>query len=326
MDPIASLPVLVPNPVVPITEPLIEPPKPPSNHLNHPPYAEMIVSAIKALNEKKGSSRKAIAKYIDSVYTNLPQSHSALLTHHLKRLKKNGIVLMVKHSYKLPKSAPAVTSVSTGGPAATEKRGRGRPPKSNKTTVVTTVPVVPTSGSPVVKRGRGRPPKVMKPKPIKAVGSGLANRGRGRPPKIMKPKPIKAVGSGLVKRGRGRPPKISKPNITAGPVEAPMPVAVAVSNANNGEKKGRGRPKKNIPTVISVLGVVSGELVVPPVEMMVPPFVVRPRGRPRNVGGGGGGGGGPPKPKRVSTGRPVGRPKKVAGPAPVRVPVSVPLA
>ncbi|KAL0429537.1 UNVERIFIED_CONTAM: Histone H1 [Sesamum radiatum] len=62
----------------------------------HPPYAEMITAAIAALKERNGSSKRAIAKYIETHYANLPPTHSALLTHHLKRLKINGQVLMVK--------------------------------------------------------------------------------------------------------------------------------------------------------------------------------------------------------------------------------------
>ncbi|GMY38415.1 Histone H1.2 [Fagus crenata] len=32
-----------------------------------------------------------------------PPTHSALLTHHLKRLKNSGLLIMVKKSYKLPR-------------------------------------------------------------------------------------------------------------------------------------------------------------------------------------------------------------------------------
>ncbi|KAJ8553458.1 hypothetical protein K7X08_024136 [Anisodus acutangulus] len=109
------------------------PPPPPFFSPTHPDYAEMITEAITALKEKEGSSRIAIAKYIDRVYTNLPPNHSALLTHHLKRLKNSGYLAMVKHSYMLavPGSAPPVmAAVDSNGTdvSSLTKRKPGRPP------------------------------------------------------------------------------------------------------------------------------------------------------------------------------------------------------
>ncbi|CAK9157845.1 unnamed protein product [Ilex paraguariensis] len=99
---------------------------------NHPPYAEMITTAITALKERNGSSRTAIAKYIDKEYSNLPPSHSALLTHHLKRLRNTGQLVMVKHSYMLPRSVPPGNNANGYAPSSDgPKRGPGRPPKPN---------------------------------------------------------------------------------------------------------------------------------------------------------------------------------------------------
>ncbi|XP_031259532.1 histone H1-like [Pistacia vera] len=94
-------------PPPPPTSAIIANPTPPFlNHNNsHPPYTEMISSAITALKEKDGSSMRAIAKYIEKVYVNsLPLNHPALLSHHLKRLKNIGQLVMVKKSYKLARS------------------------------------------------------------------------------------------------------------------------------------------------------------------------------------------------------------------------------
>ncbi|XP_050378638.1 uncharacterized protein LOC126795952 [Argentina anserina] len=104
----------------------------------HPPYAEMIYGAIAALKERDGSSRRAIAKYIEHLYPSLPPTHDFLLTQHLKRLKNSGHLEMVKKSYKIPgpprsdapppplpiDSAPPPSAASPDKP-----RGRGRPPK-----------------------------------------------------------------------------------------------------------------------------------------------------------------------------------------------------
>ncbi|XP_010274698.1 PREDICTED: histone H1-like [Nelumbo nucifera] len=291
------------------------PPKQASSyHPSHPPYAEMIVSAIRGLNEKKGSSKKAIAKFIDAAYTNLPPTHSALLSTHLKRLKKSGHVVQVKHSYKLPKAAPSAP-----------KKGRGRPPKSKLQIVQQPVPVViGPDGVPILqKRGRGRPPK---PKPLSAAANGhlLIRRGRGRPPK-SKSKPFIVAGANgpvLAPKPRG-PPKPRAP---------PKPRRVAVPGYQ-GPPRPRGRPRKIL-------------AVAPPVGAgsVVAPIVVkqgRPRGRPpkvvaNNVDVGGAAGavpvvssgdlpaagvaspakrrGRPPKAASATPTpkRPVGRPRKVA--------------
>lgn len=95
----------------------------------------MIYTAIAALKERDGSSRRAIAKYIEQVYPSLPPTHSALLTHHLKRLKNSGHLEMVKKSYKIPgpprSDASLPLPTDSAGPTSplVSPRGRGRPPK-----------------------------------------------------------------------------------------------------------------------------------------------------------------------------------------------------
>lgn len=110
----------------------------------------MITAAIAAMKEKEGSSRQAIAKYIENEYKNLSPAHPTLLTQQLKRMKNNGQLVMVKHSYMLPRSVPfpfsttggngnniaAASSGSTNSvfanPQASDspKRRPGRPPKA----------------------------------------------------------------------------------------------------------------------------------------------------------------------------------------------------
>ncbi|KAL9234402.1 hypothetical protein vseg_009279 [Gypsophila vaccaria] len=74
-----------------------------------PSYTEMIMSAIMYDNSQGkcgGSSKRAISKYIDRVYSELPPTHSALLTHHLIRLKDSGQLAVVGKSYQLPGFKP----------------------------------------------------------------------------------------------------------------------------------------------------------------------------------------------------------------------------
>lgn len=158
----------------------------------------MIMSAIEALNEKNGSNKTSISKYIESKYGQLPSGHTTLLTHHLGRMKETGELVFWKNNYMKP------------DPNAPPRRGRGRPPKP-KDPFAPAVPVGPA-------RPRGRPPKDPNapPKPIKPkVGNG-SGKPRGRPRKMAKPSggmsgsttTATVTGTG---RGRGRPPKVKAP-------------------------------------------------------------------------------------------------------------------
>ena len=231
----------------------------------------MITTAIGALNEPTGSSKKAIAKYLERTYGDLPPSHPALLTHHLKRLRNSGQVVMVKHSYMLPRSgdddarahahAHALALPPHPGPDSGPKRGRGRPPKPK-------LPAQPTSESVLVAVGLVDGP-VSSPK-----------RGPGRPPKsgaVRGPRPKSLDG---VKRRPGRPPKAAQ--LGGGVVPGARTGGVV-----NVSGRRRGRP----PKILSVGAGVGGSL------------SVKRRGRPPKAD--------VPKRPRKLTGRPVGRPRKV---------------
>ncbi|KAK7276238.1 hypothetical protein RIF29_17375 [Crotalaria pallida] len=172
-----------------------------------PPYPEMIMKAVEALNDANGSNKSAISSYIESTYGDLPSGHSALLTHFLNKMKESGELVFLKNNYMKP------------DPNAPPKRGRGRPPKPK-------APVPPgTVVSPP--RPRGRPLKDPDAPPSAAKVSGGSGRPRGRPPKKIArsdPSPSLAapsaspVSSGRP-RGRGRPPK-AKPQLTEVGVES----------------------------------------------------------------------------------------------------------
>ncbi|XP_042500663.1 HMG-Y-related protein A-like [Macadamia integrifolia] len=165
---------------------------------SHPQYSEMIFAAIAALNDKYGSNKSAISKYIESQYVDLPAAHSDLLPIHLNRLKESGELVLVKNNYMRP------------SPNAPPKRGRGRPPKPK-------VPLPPghVSSPPKVSRPRGRPPKPRDPNsvPTPKISSG---RPRGRPPKKAKPAGAAATAKTGPPRPRGRPPKVRAPFASAG--------------------------------------------------------------------------------------------------------------
>ncbi|XP_075505084.1 uncharacterized protein LOC142542367 [Primulina tabacum] len=291
---------------------------------NHPAYAEMITDAIASLNEANGSNKRAIAKYIEARHSNLPPTHSSLLTPNLQRLRDEGQILMFKHSYKLAGSVPAPPVSVNGADSVGQKKRPGRPPKHKS--VQAAVPVfgeqsmpqnpvpdttpqlhnavtallgsVNVAAAPVfgpvvggIPRGRGRPPK-----------QGGVKRGRGRP----------KVGGGvqaIVGRSRGRPKKNA-----ASPVMA-------------GNGRGPGRPRK-VANVGGGLAAVDGGTV----GSMA--FGVVTGGASIVAGGGlsqvaGKRRGRPPKEvgrevkkRRKLSGKPLGRPKKTALTAGSRAPVN----
>ncbi|CAL0315712.1 unnamed protein product [Lupinus luteus] len=171
--------------------------KPPSL----PPYPELIMKAVEALNDQNGSNKSAIASYIESTYGELPAGHTALLTHHLHRMKESGELVFLKNNYMKP------------DPTAPPKRGRGRPPKPKAHVPPGTVVSPP--------RPRGRPPKDPNAPPSAKVSSG-SGRPRGRPKKIARsvlPLPSAEAAPAGSGRPRGRPPKV-KPQLTEVSVES----------------------------------------------------------------------------------------------------------
>lgn len=240
------------------------------NH-NHPPYAEMITAAIAALKDKEGSSRQAIGKYIEKTYANLPPSHQALLTNHLKRLKNSGQLVMIKHSYALPGSVPfppppgntvdsttAVLNASYTG----SKRKPGRPPKVRPDAEYQqAVPVPEVQHQPPLPpyssmgSGAGFGHEV----PLPAYSVGGSGFGQEIPGFSMGGGP----GFGLGSEGQGYHPTGQDVQLQAYPVGGPEPMFVslglddgpvpatavpaptAATEAAPAPKRGRGRPPRS---------------------------------------------------------------------------------
>ncbi|KAJ0547187.1 putative linker histone H1/H5, domain H15, AT hook, DNA-binding protein [Helianthus annuus] len=233
-----------------------------SGNSAHPPYPEMIMAAIAALDDKDGSSRQAIAKYIEREYSNLPPTHPNLLTHHLKRMKNEGQLIMIKHSYALPppRSVPFVpdeqqppeiqpyppqfeTQTQTHLGQGESEGNYAEPPIFASLGLADDAPRENALVS--AKRGRGRPPKSANASGGTAsVGGSEGRRKRGRP-KLLS---ISRVNGGVSKRGR---PKRIGGIVTvplSGNVASPRgrPKRAVSGDARSGSvSRGRGRPPKN---------------------------------------------------------------------------------
>ncbi|KAJ9184718.1 hypothetical protein P3X46_004418 [Hevea brasiliensis] len=274
---------------------------------NHPSYADMIFAAITALKERDGSSKRAIAKYIEKAYTGLPPTHSALLTHHLKRLKSSGLLVMAKKSYMLPRSDASndIQSQSEPNPVAGSgassltgpKRGRGRPPKP-KSISISLIDSIAGAVQPIEQPNypANTPSPVMVPlglslsiqpnvpAPPPSIQSNVA-AAPSIQPNLAEYPPNAAAAAQLqadaVKRGPGRPKKVAgqgTPLVAKGRGRPPKIMSI-------GAKKSPGRPKK--PKSVAANGVKKApkrlpmSVVVPYATGAAVLNVPRPRGRPK---------------------------------------------
>ncbi|PRW20429.1 histone H1 [Chlorella sorokiniana] len=97
----------------------------------HPAYRDLVFEAIKALKERTGSSRPAIAKYIESHYGSKLPKGTGLGDWHkqvgmaLKRMEDKGELVKVKASYKLSAAAkkPAPKKPAAKKPKAPKAEG-----------------------------------------------------------------------------------------------------------------------------------------------------------------------------------------------------------
>ncbi|KDP24595.1 hypothetical protein JCGZ_25511 [Jatropha curcas] len=262
---------------------------------NHPTYTDMIYAAITALKERDGSSKRAISKYIEKAFTGLPPTHPALLTHHLKRLKSTGLLVMVKKSYKLPgarsdstndnsnntsvptQSQPPPHPAVSASPLSGPKRGRGRPPKpkSNSQPLGSVQPnQQPNSNGTVNANSNTNSQPIMVPVglsftthsnvapttnfvPIPTT-TNPANVAASAPPAAA-PAVAQQQQVAMAKRGPGRPKKVVGQSVGGG--GAPVGVigkrrGRPPKSISIGAKKSPGRPKK--PKSVAANGVKKG--------------------------------------------------------------------
>ncbi|KAI3910435.1 hypothetical protein MKX01_034829 [Papaver californicum] len=98
----------------------------------HPPYATMVMEAIKEMNEEGGSNVDEISKYIEINFQGLPFAHSHFLKHYLTKLVDSGDILYSYSNacYALPdlncKPSPEREKKHEQQHQQQEKRCRGR--------------------------------------------------------------------------------------------------------------------------------------------------------------------------------------------------------
>lgn len=171
---------------------------------SHPKYSEMIKAALKALNERSGSSRAAILKYVLANYSLDP----AQANQHLKLALKNGVKAKVlkqtkgsgaSGSFKLNENATKVAKKKSSKPkkaksatgAAKKKTSK---PKS-KTTKKAAAPANNSAAAPAAAGGAAAPA---------TTASATTKAKKAKSPKAAKPK---ATAAGKVKKVKTSKPK-----------------------------------------------------------------------------------------------------------------------
>merc|ERR1712048_7230 len=128
----------------------------------HPPYASMITAAIKALGDKKGSSRQAILKYV--VANNKVDADKAAVRVRLalkKMVEAKKIVAAAAAgkkgagSFKLPAKAPAEKKV---------KKPAAKKPAKPKKAAKKPAAKKPAAKKPAAKKAAEKPAKKAAPK------------------------------------------------------------------------------------------------------------------------------------------------------------------
>lgn len=121
-------------------------PSNPTSTTLHPPYFQMIGTAITTMKNRKGSSQQAILKFMLENYgSTLPPTFGKILSVQLKRLADDGRVIKVNNSYKIATTATtaaAATTVTAGkiveskvkSVAKTKRLSQVKTPETLKTT------------------------------------------------------------------------------------------------------------------------------------------------------------------------------------------------
>ncbi|XP_033224100.1 histone H1C-like [Belonocnema kinseyi] len=103
----------------------------------HPPASEMVLAAVQALKEKKGSSLQAIKKYIVATYKVDADKQAIFIRKYLKSAVASGALVQTKGSgaagsFKLPVGKTEAKSKSTKVAAKAKSASKAKKPTSPK--------------------------------------------------------------------------------------------------------------------------------------------------------------------------------------------------
>ncbi|VVC41773.1 Winged helix-turn-helix DNA-binding domain,Linker histone H1/H5, domain H15,Histone H5 [Cinara cedri] len=169
----------------------------------HPSTAVMVTTAIKELNERKGSSLAAIKKYIAANYKVEPVKVATFIRKFLAASVTNGAVLQIKGRYKLdvPETKPKkkavakksivvkkvkllVTSTPKKKPAAKKSKITSGEPATKK--AKKTPPAKASKAEPPVIKSKKKSPLVNKPSAATVAVSKTPKKAATKKPALKK--------------------------------------------------------------------------------------------------------------------------------------------
>lgn len=95
----------------------------------HPPSGQMVLAAVTALKERKGSSLSAIKKYIATTYKVDSSKKAVFIVKAVRKAVADGKLVQVKGSFKLPQ-AEKKKSAAAGKKAGRPKKPAGEAKKA----------------------------------------------------------------------------------------------------------------------------------------------------------------------------------------------------
>ena len=146
--------------------------------VEHPTYGEMVSQAITQLKDRKGSSKAAILKYIQSNFKGVPED----CNHYVKNALKKGV------------TSGALKQVKGTGASGSFKVGeKVKAPKKPKTTTTKKSPKKAAAKKPTVKKVKGK----TTPKKVKKAPAAKKSTPKKKP---AAKKPTKKVAKKAVKK------------------------------------------------------------------------------------------------------------------------------
>lgn len=153
---------------------------------SHPPVAQMVNAAIKALKERGGSSTQAIKKYISSTYKIDAEKKSKFIGKYLKSAVASGALVQTKGkgasgSFKLAGSGEAKSAAAPKAKKTSASKPKKSPAKKTAAPKAKKTKKPPTAA-------KSPKPKVAKAKPASTPKAKKA----AAPKKVKKPSAKKA--------------------------------------------------------------------------------------------------------------------------------------
>ncbi|CAF4541523.1 unnamed protein product [Rotaria sp. Silwood2] len=229
-----------------------------STHVaTHPKYSEMIKAALKALNDRGGSSRAAILKFVLANYSLDPTQANQ----HLKLALKNGVKAKyfkqtkgngASGSFKLASKGevkpakksikPKKTTSSSTASTATKKRARSKSAGTKPAKKVATAADTNNSAATTSAAAKPKKAKLVKPK---TSATPKSDNAAAKPKKVTPAKAKKPTGTktGGVKKATTATKKVVKP-IVKKATTAKKPKSTATKKATPAKKVSKAKPTK----------------------------------------------------------------------------------